>query len=101
MQINGKGGIDPRALTGVRPGAPERDAPPKRTDAVASSPERNRQDTVSFSDEARALSTGTSIRAKASTERVEDVKQRVLMGAYNTTEMAGEVAKRILQRGDI
>jgi hypothetical protein len=25
----------------------------------------------------------------------------VLMGAYNTAEMAGEVAKRILQRGDI
>ena len=50
---------------------------------------------------ARALSTGTSTRAAASTERIEDVKQRVLMGAYNTAAMAGEVAKRILQRGDL
>lgn len=101
MRINGKGGIDPNALNGVRPGAMDRSAPPKRTDAVTSTPDRQKLDTVSFSDEARALSAGTSIRAQSSTERVEDVKQRVLMGAYNTAEMAGEVAKRILQRGDI
>jgi anti-sigma28 factor (negative regulator of flagellin synthesis) len=101
MQINGKGRIDPNALNGVRPGATERSAPPKRSDAVASSPERPKQDTVTFSDEARALSTGSSIRAQSSTERVEDVKKRILTGAYNTAEMAGEVAKRILQRGDI
>lgn len=101
MQINGKGGIDPNALTGVRPGATERNAPLKRTDAVTATPERPKQDTVSFSEEARALSSGSSTRAQSSTERVADVKQRVLMGAYNTAEMAGEVAKRILQRGDI
>jgi anti-sigma28 factor (negative regulator of flagellin synthesis) len=101
MQINGKGGIDPNALNGVRPGAAERSAPPKRSDAVASSPERPKQDTVSFSDEARALASGSSTRAASSTERIEDVKQRVLLGAYNTAEMAGEVAKRILQRGEL
>ena len=101
MQINGKGGIDPNALNGVRPGASERNTPLKRTEAVTSTPERPKQDSVTFSDEARALSQGTSTRAQASTERVEDVKKRVLMGAYNTAEMAGEVAKRILQRGEI
>ncbi len=101
MQINGKGRIDPTVPGSVTPGAAERAAPTKNPESVASSAERPKQDSVSFSDEARALSTGTSTRAAASTERVEDVKRRVLMGAYNTAEMAGEVAKRILQRGDL
>lgn len=101
MQINGKGRIDPNALGAVKPGAPERNAPAPRPDAVSSTPERAKQDSVAFSDEARALASGTSTRAAASSERIEDVKQRVLLGAYNTAEMAGEVARRILQRGDI
>lgn len=101
MQINGKGRIDPNALGAVKPGAAERSAPVSRPDAVSSTPERAKQDSVSFSDEARALASGTSTRAAASSELVEDVKQRVLLGAYNTAEMAGEVARRILQRGDI
>jgi anti-sigma28 factor (negative regulator of flagellin synthesis) len=101
MQINGKGRIDPNAIGSVKPGATERSAPTRRTETVASTPERPKQDTVSFSDEARAMASGTSTRAASSSERVEDVKQRVLLGAYNTAEMAGEVAKRILQRGDL
>jgi anti-sigma28 factor (negative regulator of flagellin synthesis) len=101
MHINGKGRIDPNALAGIKPGAAERGAAIRSTETVPSTPERPKQDTVSFSDEARALASGTSTRAAASSERVEDVRQRVLLGAYNTAEMAGEVAKRILQRGDL
>lgn len=101
MQINGKGRIDPNALGGIKPGVTDRGTSTRRTETVAPTPERSRQDTVSFSDEARALAGGTSTRAAASSERVEDVRQRVLLGAYNTAEMAGEVAKRILQRGDL
>ncbi len=101
MQINGNGRIDPNALGGVKPNASERSAPGKRTETVATSPDRPTQDTVSFSDEARALASGSSTNGATSSERVADVKQRVLMGAYNTAEMAGEVAKRILQRGEI
>ncbi|HYW50326.1 MAG TPA: flagellar biosynthesis anti-sigma factor FlgM [Gemmatimonadaceae bacterium] len=100
MQINGKNRIDPTALGGIKPGATERSAPTRRTDAAAT-PERPKQDTVSFSDEARALASGASTRAAASPERIDDVKQRILLGAYNTAEMAGEVAKRILQRGEL
>jgi anti-sigma28 factor (negative regulator of flagellin synthesis) len=100
MQINGKSGIDPNTL-GTTPSAAERHTKHRATDAAGAKTERARQDSVSFSDEARALSSGTSTKAAASTERVEDVRQRVLMGAYNTAEMAGEVAKRILQRGDL
>ena len=101
MQINGNGRIDPNALGGVKPKVSERSAPTRRTETVATTPERPKQDTVSFSDEAHALASGTIVKGPASPERVADVKQRVLMGAYNTAEMAGEVAKRILQRGDI
>lgn len=101
MQINGKGRIDPNAPGSMMPGASERGASLRRPDTAVSAPERVAQDTVSFSDEARALASGTSTRAAGSPERVEDVKQRILMGAYNTAEMAGEVAKRILQRGDL
>jgi len=101
MQINGKGRIDPNALGGIKPNASERSVPTRRTETVASTPDRAKQDTVSFSDEARAMASGGSPRVAASPERVSDVRQRVMMGAYNTAEMAGEVAKRILQRGDI
>ena len=100
MQINGKSGIDPNAL-GATPNAAERNAKQRVSGAAGAKTERARQDSVSFSDEARALSTGTSTKAAAGSERVADVRQRVLMGAYNTAEMAGEVAKRILQRGDL
>lgn len=100
MQINGKRGIDPN-MPGATPSAAERNAKQRVGDGAGSKNERARQDSVSFSDEARALSSGTSTTAAASSERVEDVRQRVLMGAYNTAEMAGAVAKRILQRGDL
>ena len=101
MQINGKGRIDPSAAGGIAPGAADRAVPTRATESAAATPERPKQDTVSFSDEARALASGVSTRGVATPERVEDVRQRVLMGAYNTAEMAGEVAKRILQRGEI
>jgi anti-sigma28 factor (negative regulator of flagellin synthesis) len=101
MQINGKGRIDPNAPGSITPGGADRGTSPRRAETAAATPERSSPDTVSFSDEARALASGTSTRAAASSERVEDVKQRVLLGAYNTAEMAGEVAKRILLRGDL
>jgi anti-sigma28 factor (negative regulator of flagellin synthesis) len=101
MQINGKGRIDPGALTGAKSGAAERSAPAQRTDAVSPTAERAKQDSVSFSTEARALASGSVSSTAAGSARVEEVRQRMLMGAYNTAEMAGEVAKRILERGDI
>jgi anti-sigma28 factor (negative regulator of flagellin synthesis) len=99
MQIHGKGRIDPNTLGSVAPGAAERAVPLRRPETAT--PDRVAQDTVTFSDEARALASGSSARGAASAERVEDVKQRILMGAYNTAEMAGEVAKRLLQRGEL
>ncbi len=101
MQINGKGRIDPNALSIGTPGTSERTTSARRAETESAARERVTQDTVTFSDEARALAGGSSTRAASSAERVEDVKQRILMGAYNTAQMAGEVAKRILDRGEL
>ncbi len=101
MQINGKGRIDPDALSIGKPAAGERNAPARRAETESAAKERVTQDTVSFSDEARALAGGASTRAASSTERVDEVKKRILMGAYNTAQMAGDVAKRILDRGEL
>jgi negative regulator of flagellin synthesis FlgM len=101
MQINGKGRIDPRTLGGVTPSTTERDRAARHTGTPTSAPDRPKQDSVTFSDEARKLAGGASTREATSSERVAAVKQRVLLGAYNSAEMAGEVAKRILQRGEL
>jgi anti-sigma28 factor (negative regulator of flagellin synthesis) len=100
MQINGKGRIDPNVLGRIAPNAAERDAKAPRPTGVDAKRERPTHDSVSFSDEARALASDSTLQA-SSAERIADVKQRVLLGAYNTAEMAGEVARRILQRGDL
>ena len=101
MQINGKGRIEPSLLNGVKPQVTDRQAPAARQATVASSPDRPKHDSVQFSDEGRALAGGTPLLAASGPERVAEVRQRILRGAYNTAEMAGEVAKRILQRGEI
>ena len=101
MQINENGRIDSNALSIAKPGTGERSAPARRAETESAATERVTQDTVSFSDEARALAGGSSTRAASNTERVEDVKQRIMMGAYNTAQMAGEVAKRILVHGEL
>ena len=62
-----------------------------------------RSDSVQISDAGRALSTGESSGASGtlSSERVAELRRRVLEGAYNTTHVVGQVAQRILDRGDV
>jgi negative regulator of flagellin synthesis FlgM len=100
MQINGKGRIDPTLLNAVTPSVSDHQAP-ARSQPHATPSERPKTDSVQFSDEGRALASGAGLAAASGPERVAEVRQRILRGAYNTAEMAGEVAKRILQRGDI
>jgi anti-sigma28 factor (negative regulator of flagellin synthesis) len=103
MQINGSRKIGPYAIELDRTKAAEQEKKAPATPAAAeSAPVRPKQDTVSFSEAGRALAGGAAAEKPALTaERVEEVRQRILAGAYNTAEMAGEVAKRIMQRGDI
>ena len=60
-----------------------------------------RSDSVQFSDAGRALATGgASASGSLSAERVAELRKRVLEGAYNSTHIVDQVAKRILERGD-
>jgi hypothetical protein len=40
-------------------------------------------------------------RAELGPERVTEIRQRILEGAYNSIEVVDEVARRMLERGDI
>ena len=63
----------------------------------------SRSDSVQISDAGRALSTGDASGASAtlSSERVAELRKKVLEGAYNTTHVVSQVAQRILDRGDV
>lgn len=60
-------------------------------------------DRVEISDEGRALAAAGK-QAKSgdlTPERVSELRQRVLSGAYNSVQVVDEVARRMLDRGDI
>lgn len=60
-------------------------------------------DRVEISEEGRALAAagkqGTT--GDLSPERVSELRQRVLAGAYNSVQVVDEIARRMLDRGDI
>ena len=57
-----------------------------------------RVDTVEISDAGRAkAAVSTSTRSP----RLEEIRERILRGAYDTDEVVAEVARRILDRGDL
>ena len=64
-------------------------------------------DRVEISDAGRTLaareteSLSASGRSELSAERVSEIRQRILEGAYNATDVVDEVARRMLERGDI
>lgn len=66
----------------------------KKADSSVSAQPR---DSVEISAAGRAMAGTGSLPA----ERVNDVRQRILSGAYNANEVIDTVARRILQRGDI
>jgi anti-sigma28 factor (negative regulator of flagellin synthesis) len=73
--------------------------------AVTSVRPTERMDRVEISDEARAMATqgGASQRpvSTLSAERLEEIRERIDSGAYDTPEMAEEVARRLLVSGDL
>ena len=75
------------------------DAPKAQPNSGSSSGARG-SDSVQISDAGRALS-GTSGSNSLSADRVAELRKRVLEGAYNSTHVVDQVAKRILERGDV
>lgn len=88
------------SVTGVEGVKPETASRQSINQAAAS-----RNDQVQISDAGRALAaqmeSKDSVRGSMSPERIAEIRQRILEGAYNSTEVVEEVARRMLQRGDI
>jgi hypothetical protein len=68
---------------------------------AAITPERS--DKVQISNAGRALAArdGAAESSSLSPERIAELRQRVLDGAYNSLEVVDEVARRILAKGDL
>ena len=58
-----------------------------------------KSDSVQISDEARRLN--AEQKDSFDPERVNELRQKVLSGAYNTLDVVDQVARRILTRGDL
>jgi hypothetical protein len=63
----------------------------------------HRSDKVQISNAGRALAArdGAQETSSLSPERIAELRQRVLDGAYNSLEVVDEVARRILAKGDL
>ena len=94
MKING--GSNPP----IRPDAKRDERIPgqNKTDAGA---KPARVDTVEISDAGRAKAAESTTAPDARAARLQEVRERILRGAYDTDEVVGEVARRILDRGDL
>lgn len=60
-----------------------------------------RLDRVEISDAGRARSGQLEPTTGSNSQRLAEVRQRIMRGAYDADAVAGEVAKRILDRGDV
>jgi flagellar biosynthesis anti-sigma factor FlgM len=94
MKINGY--TDSLRTTPVGTPAVQRPAQ-EITQAPAAKPVKS--DSVQISDEARRLS--AEQKESVDPERVNELRQKVLSGAYNSLDMVDQVARRILTRGDL
>jgi anti-sigma28 factor (negative regulator of flagellin synthesis) len=94
MKING-------GSNGIRPDAKrdERFPVPDKTDANGKT--SGRVDSVQISDAGRAKAAESTATPDARGARLAAIRERILRGAYDTDEVVGEVARRILDRGDL
>jgi anti-sigma28 factor (negative regulator of flagellin synthesis) len=60
-----------------------------------------KHDRVEISDAGRAKASHVEQTTPNTPERLNEIRRRVLTGAYDTDAVVGEVARRILDRGDV
>jgi negative regulator of flagellin synthesis FlgM len=98
MYINSKVG-SPTPAPKVEQEQVAHQTPSATTSAVGA----ERQDRVQISDAGRALAAreGAPEGSSLSPERIAQLRQRVLDGAYNSLDVVDEVARRILATGDL
>jgi anti-sigma28 factor (negative regulator of flagellin synthesis) len=93
MKINGgnSGPVRPDAARNERGSVADKTQQSGSTSA-------SRLDSVEISDAGRAKSAGS---AATRSPRLQEIRDRILRGAYDTDEVVAEVARRILDRGDL
>jgi hypothetical protein len=101
MYVNPKVGSPTPAspVAKIEQNQPVRQTPAAGTAAVGA----ERGDRVEISDAGRALAArdGSAEASSLSSERIAELRQRVLDGAYDSLEVVDQVARRILATGDL
>jgi negative regulator of flagellin synthesis FlgM len=67
-------------------------------------PEARGADAVEISDAGLALASGRTTEQAASSldpQRVDQIRSRILSGAYNSLEMADQIARAVIRSGDL
>ena len=85
-----------RAQPGVTPAEPR----PADPASAPPAPGAVKSDSVQFSSAGRSLA-GRLQEDSLDPERVAELRNKVLTGAYNTLDVVDQVARRILTRGDL
>ncbi len=95
MKVNGgsAGPVRPDAAQNTRNAPAEGAQRPKQPTPPAGAA---RTDSVEISDAGRA-----KIASGPNAERLQEIRQRVLQGAYDTDQVVAEVASRIVDRGEL
>ena len=95
---------NPYGPSRTTPVGPAKSGPaPAAQPAPAAAPAAPRNDSVQISDAGRALA-GTEGGERASSlsaERVDQLRKKVLEGAYDSMQVVDQVAQRILKAGDV
>ncbi|MBK6486374.1 MAG: flagellar biosynthesis anti-sigma factor FlgM [Gemmatimonadetes bacterium] len=73
---------------------------PRERDGARTPAQVEKLDRVEISDAGRAKASHLEPTASGTRERLAEVRRRVLTGAYNADAVVGEVARRIIDRGD-
>ena len=105
MRINGTGAdyIRPDQAREIQ--RTQGDGAAKKANAPQPASPVQRGDKVEISDAARKLAQGvdgaSSARGELAPERVALIREKILAGAYNSLDVVEQVAKKMLESGDI
>ena len=102
MRING-GIFDPLRPDRATPGGDPAASRPGEQDSASATTGSKKSDSVQISSAGRSLSDRVEKEQQAdlAPERVAELRNKVLTGAYNTLDVVDQVARRILSRGDL
>lgn len=102
MRIQGKTPevTQPKPSSNVQPTT----QPSSQSPAVSSeqaAPRRERNDQVQISDAGRTKAAQATSTGGLDPQRASDIRRKVLEGAYNSVQVVDNVARKILDRGDV